>query len=153
MSESLRELADLVSDYLVRLDLDPDRNAEGIFLLKYGSTVVMISVFEDAGHRFVRLASTMLCDVRPKLDLVTRILRLNTEVLYGSFLLFDDDTLSFTHTLLADDLRFDDFRHALVYVARVSDDHDEALQVLAGGKRAEDILAGEPPAPDDADED
>lgn len=143
MSTDLRELANRVSDFLVQMDLDPDRNSEGIFLLKYGSTVVMISVFADGGHRFVRFASTMLAGVRPQLDLVTRILRLNTEVLYGAFLLFEDDTLSFTHTLLADDLRFADFQHALDYVARVSDDHDELLQELGGGQRAEDLFAAD----------
>lgn len=143
MSTGLRQLADQVSDFLVQMDLDPDRNAEGIFLLKYGSTVVMISVFADGEHRYVRFASTMLAGVRPQLDLVTRILRLNTEVLFGAFLLFEDDTLSFTHTLLGDDLRFEDFRHALAYVARVSDDHDEALQELGGGQRAADLFAAD----------
>lgn len=143
MSERLVALADRVSDYLLRLDLDPDRNAEGFYLLRYGSTVVVVSLFEDADHRFVRFASTVLAGVTPKLDLVTRLLRLNTEVLYGAFLLFEDDTLSFTHTLLADDLSYEAFAHALLYVARVSDDHDELLQSIAGGQRAEDVLVEE----------
>lgn len=143
MSDRLVTLADRVSDYLLRLDLDPDRNAEGFYLLRYGSTVVVVSLFEDGEHRFVRFASTVLAGVTPKLDLVTRLLRLNTEVIYGSFLLFEDDTLSFTHTLLADELGFDAFSHALLYVARVSDDHDELLQSIAGGQRAEDVLIEE----------
>lgn len=141
MSDRLPLLADRVSDYLVRLDLDPDRNEEGIFLLKYGSTAVMVSLFEDGERAYVRFASTLLCGVRPQLDLVMRILRMNTEVIFGSFLLFEDDTLSFTHTLLAEDLSFASFAHALQYVARVSDNHDEELQAIAGGKRAEDVLA------------
>lgn len=143
MSARLDDLAGRVSDHLVRLDLDPDRNEEGIFMLRYGSTVVMVSLFEDGPHAYVRIASAMLTGFRAKLELVTRVLRLNTEVLFGSFLLFEDDTLSFTHTLLGDDLDFDTFAHALDYVARVSDTHDEELQALAGGQRAEDILAEE----------
>ena len=141
MNERLRMLSDRVSDHLVRMDLDPDRNHEGIYMLRYGSTVIMVSLFEDASHLYCRFASTMLAGVQPKLDLVMRLLRLNTEVLFGAFLLFEDDTVSFTHTLLADDLRFEDFRHGLAYVARVSDDHDEGLQAIAGGQRAEDLLA------------
>lgn len=144
MSDRLRELADRVSDYLVRMDLDPDRSPEGIFMLRYGSTVVMVSLFEDGTHTYVRFASTMLAGVEPKLELVTRILRLNTEVLFGAFLLFEDDTVSFTHTLLGDHIDFEEFRHALAYVARVSDDHDESLQALAGGARAEDLLEEDP---------
>lgn len=140
MSEHLRAIHDTISDFLVRMDMDPDRNAEGFYLLKYGSTAVMISVFEERERAYVRFASAVLANVRPSLDSVTRILRLNTEVLFGAFLLFEDDTLSFTHTLLADDLEFDGFQHALAYVARVSDDHDEALQTIAGGLRVEDIL-------------
>jgi hypothetical protein len=141
MSDRLRQLADRVSDFLVRMDIDPDRNGEGIFLLKYGSTVVMISIFEDDDHSFVRFASTLLSGARPQLELVMRLLRMNTEVLFGAFLLFEDDTVSFTHTLLGDALPFEQFLHALEYVARVSDDHDEELQALAGGQRAEEILA------------
>ena len=141
MNDRLRQLADRVSDFLVRMDIDPDRNGEGIFLLKYGSTVVMISLFEDEEHGFVRFASTLLSGARPQLELVMRLLRMNTEVLFGAFLLFEDDTVSFTHTLLGDGLTFEPFSHALEYVARVSDDHDEELQALAGGQRAEEILA------------
>lgn len=141
MSERLTLLADRVSDFLVRMDIDPDRNPEGIFLLKYGSTVVMISIFEDGTHTFVRLASTILAGARPQLELVMRLLRMNTEVLFGAFLLFEDDTVSFTHTLLGETLGYEEFAHALTYVARVSDDHDEELQAMAGGERAEEILA------------
>jgi hypothetical protein len=143
MSDRLRQLADRVSDFLVRMDIDPDRNPEGIFLLKYGSTVVMVSIFEDDTHVFVRFASTLLSGARPQLELVMRLLRMNTEVLFGAFLLFEDDAVSFTHTLLGDTLSFEQFSHALQYVARVSDDHDEELQALAGGQRAEEILAGD----------
>lgn len=141
MSDRMRQLADRVSDFLVRMDIDPDRNPEGIFLLKYGSTVVMVSIFEDDTHAFVRFASTLLSGARPQLELVMRLLRMNTEVLFGAFLLFEDDSVSFTHTLLGDTLCFEAFSHALLYVARVSDDHDEELQALAGGQRAEEILA------------
>lgn len=141
MSPRLAAATQLVRDCLERLGIEPDRTDEGIFLLKYGSTVVMVSVFQDADHVFVRIASTMLVGVHTDVALLTRLLKLNTEVLYGAFLLFEDDTLSFAHTLLADDLDFDAFEHALYYVARVSDDHDEEIQALAGGARAEEVIA------------
>lgn len=143
MSESLSLLADRVSDWLVRLDVDPERTAEGFWALRYGSTVVLISLFEDEGRTYVRFASTMLARVAPGLDLIVRLLRLNTEVLFGAFQLFEDDTVSFTHTVCGDGLGFEDFRFTLAYVARVSDDHDEALQALAGGYRAEDLFGQE----------
>ncbi len=143
MSDRLRHVADHVSDFLVRLDIDPDRNAEGLFLVRFGSTVVVLSVVEDGDHAYVRMASTLLAGVRPQLELVMRLLRMNTEVIFGAFLLFEDDSVSFTHTLLGDGLGFETFAHALSYVAHVSDDHDEELQAIAGGHRAEEILAGD----------
>jgi hypothetical protein len=149
MNDRIRALNDQISDYLVRMDIDPDRNDEGIFVLKYGSTAVLISLFEDGPREgstdeskaYVRLASALLSDARPELGLVLRLLRMNTEVLFGAFQLFEDNTVSFTHTLFGDTLGFDEFKHALEYVARVSDDHDEELQEVAGGARVEDVLS------------
>jgi hypothetical protein len=68
------------------------------------------------------------------------ILRLNSEVLFGSFLVFPDNTLSFSATLLGDKLDFEEFETALNYVAQVSDDTDDLLQEVAGGHRATDLM-------------
>ena len=138
-----KALADRVGDYLLRMEVDTERTDEGIFFFRQGSTVVMMSVFEQENHRWVRLVATMLADVTPSMELLARLLRLNTEVLLGAFLLFEDGTLAFSHTLLGDHLDFEEFECALTYVAQVGDDYDEELQALAGGRRAEDILLGE----------
>lgn len=140
MSTRIAALSDRVLDFMGRLNLDNDQNDEGIFFLRYGSTVVMISLFEEKERTYCRFAATVLMDVKPKLELVVRLLRLNTEVLFGAFLLFEDNTLAFTHTLLGETMDFNEFQHALEYVAKVADDHDEELQALAGGERAEDLL-------------
>lgn len=140
--EKLRLIEDRISDFLIQMDLDPDRTGEGIFLFKHGSTLVMMSIFEQEGHHWVRLVATMLAGVTPSMDLLARLLQLNTEVLLGAFLLFEDGTLAFSHTLLADRLGYEEFELALSYVAQVGDDYDEELQGMAGGLRAEDILRG-----------
>ncbi len=143
MSMNLRALADRIGDFLIRMDVDTERTDEGIFFFKHGSTVVMMSIFEQDGHRWVRFVATMLADVHPSMDLLGRLLRLNTEVLLGAFLLFEDGTLAFSHTLLGDHLDFEEFEYALHYVAQVGDDYDEELQAVAGGLRAEEILRGD----------
>jgi hypothetical protein len=122
------------------MDLAPNQAEDGLYLFKYGSTVVMISLFEEGVDTYVRFASIMLKDFEPTLEVVQRILRLNTEVLFGSFLLFEDNTLSFSATLLGNHLDFDEFERTLKYVAKVSDDYDDELQSLGGGQRAEDVL-------------
>ena len=133
-------LEERVQAYLDEMELQADRSEDGLYLFKYGSTVVMISLFEEEADTFCRFASIMLKDFEPNLELLTRILRLNTEVLFGSFLLFEDNTLSFSATILGNHLDFDEFEKTLRYVAKVSDDYDDELQALGGGKRAEDVL-------------
>jgi hypothetical protein len=136
----LQMLEERVSNYLGEMNLAPEQAEDGLYLFKYGSTVVMISLFEEGEDTYVRFASIMLKDFEPTLELLQRILRLNTEVLFGSFLLFEDNTLSFSATLLGNHLDFDEFERTLKYVAKVSDDYDDELQSLGGGQRAEDVL-------------
>lgn len=136
----LQILEDRVKAYLGEMDLEPEQSEDGLYLFKYGSTVVMISLFEDGEDTYCRFASIMLKDFEPSLELLHRILRLNTEVLFGSFLLFEDNTLSFSATLLGNHLDYEEFDTSLRYVAKVSDDYDDELQVLGGGQRAEDVL-------------
>ena len=136
----LQILEERVNGYLGDMSLAPEQAEDGLYLFKYGSTVVMISLFEEGEDTYVRFASIMLKDFEPTLELLQRILRLNTEVLFGSFLLFEDNTLSFSATLLGNHLDFDEFERSLKYVAKVSDDYDDELQSLGGGQRAEDVL-------------
>ncbi len=133
-------LEERVTTYLGNMELTPEQSEDGLYLFKYGSTVVMISLFDEAEDTFCRFASIMLKDFEPSLELLHRILRLNTEVLFGSFLLFEDNTLSFSHTLLGNHMDYDEFERSLRYVAKVSDDYDDELQALGGGQRAEDVL-------------
>jgi hypothetical protein len=133
-------LEERVKTYLDEMQLEPDQSEDGLYLFKYGSTVVMISLFEDGDDTFCRFASIMLKDFEPSLEILHRILRLNTEVLFGSFLLFEDNTLSFSATLLGNHLDYDEFETTLRYVAKVSDDYDDDLQAMGGGQRAQDVL-------------
>lgn len=140
-SERLQLLDERVSAYLGEMDLQPEQSEEGLHLFKYGSTVVMVSLFEQDEDSYCRFASIMLKEFEPSLELLQRVLRLNTEVLFGSFLLFEDGTLSFSATLLGNNLDYDEFDKTLRYVAQVSDDYDDELQSIGGGKRAVDVLA------------
>jgi len=133
-------LEERVKAYLAEMELDPARSDDGLYLFKYGSTVVMITLFEQDDETYCRFVAIVLKDFSPTLELLHRILRLNTEVLFGAFQLFEDGTLAFSATLLGNNLDFDEFEKTLRYVARVSDDYDDELQALGGGLRAEDVL-------------
>ena len=140
MTSDLHALAARIDEFLLRLGVDANPSDQGFWTLRFGSSMVVISTFEDDGTPFVRLARIVVTGARASLTLLTRLLRMNNEVLFGAFQLFDDDTVAFTHTLRAHDLRFDDFEATLLYLARVADDHDEELQTLAGGERTEELL-------------
>lgn len=140
-SPRLIALEDKVLGYLSKVGLSVARSADDLYLFKYGSTVVMVNLFEDEENTYVRIASTLLTDFDLSFELMVRLLQLNTEVRFGAFLLFDDRTISFATTLLGDHLDFDELIVSLRYVAKVSDDYDDVLQALANGKKALDILA------------
>ena len=137
MKEAIQEK---ILGYLLQMDVDTEPAEEGVMVVRYGSTLVFISCFEVEGRGYVRLAASMLLGIRLKMELLSRLLKLNSRVLFGSFQLFDDETLSFAHTLPAENLAFETFKHALDYVGRVADDHDEALQAIVGGSRGEELL-------------
>ena len=136
----LQILEERVKAYLAEMELDPAQSEDGLYLFKYGSTVVMITLFEEGEETYCRFVAIVLKDFQSTLELLHRILRLNTEVLFGAFQLFEDGTLSFAATLLGNNLDFDEFEKTLRYVAQVSDDYDDELQVLGGGLRAEDVM-------------
>ncbi len=138
--ERLKILEERVVAFLEEMELDAEQSDENLYLFKFGSTVVMISLFEDEDDTYCRFASIMLRDFEPTLELLQRILRLNTEVLFGSFLLFEDNTLSFSATLLGNHLDYNEFDKTLRYVAQVSDDYDDEFQTMGGGQRASDVL-------------
>jgi hypothetical protein len=139
---SLSELGQVVEQYLGQMGLKVAPKENHLYMFKYGSTAVVITLFEDedAKHSFVRFSATTLSDFEPSMVFLQEILRLNSEVLFGSFLVFPDNTLSFSATLLGDKLDFEEFETALNYVAQVSDDTDDLLQEVAGGHRATDLM-------------
>jgi hypothetical protein len=141
--DALRMVEERVHAYLGSLGLAPEQTEDGMVALKYGSTVVLLSVFQEGADTYVRFASILLQDFDPSMELLQRLLRLNTEVLFGSFLLFEDSTLSFSATLLGNSLEYDAFEKTLSYVASVSDAYDDELQALGGGQRAIDVMGTE----------
>ena len=136
----LKRLEERVHTYLAEMGLEAKQSGDDLYIFRYGTTVVMVRLFEDEDDSFVRFASIMLKDVDPSHEFLRRILQLNAQVLFGAFLLFEDNTLSFSSTLLGNHLDYDEFETALTYVAKVSDEYDDELQRLAGGQRAEDVF-------------
>lgn len=139
-SAQFASLESRVLDYLRSMGLQLDPSDDGIYFFKYGSTVVTVSLFEAEGDTYVRIASTLLKDFEISVELMNHLFQLNNQVLFGAFLLFEDKTISFSATLLGENLDHNELTKTLRYVAKISDDYDDVLQDLAGGKKASDIL-------------
>ncbi len=141
MSErELEQVEDRITGFLVDLGLPPEPYGGRLYAFRYGDTVLLVSLFEANGACWVRLATALLREFRPTLELVTRLLRLNTEVLLGSFLIFEDDILSFSVTLPGEGLAVETFTAAMEHVAVVSNSYGDELRSLAGGRLAADLF-------------
>lgn len=127
----LGQLRNTVEGYLDEMDLDYEGG--GPYLFRVGDTVVVISLFAHGRDTFCRVVAILFEDLEPTLELLQRLLRLNTEVLFGSFLLFEEDTLAFSATLLGNHLDLDEFAKTLRYVAHVAAAYADELQHLASG--------------------
>lgn len=127
----LGDLRNTVESYLDEMALD--YTSGGPYLFRVGSTVVVISLFSHGRDTFCRVVAILFEELDPTLELLQRLLRLNTEVLFGSFLLFEEDTLAFSATLLGNHLDLDEFAKTLRYVAHVADTYIDELARLAEG--------------------
>ena len=56
----LEDLEEKVQKYLAEMGLSPIQSSDGLYLFKYGSTVVMVSLFDEEEDTFCRFASIML---------------------------------------------------------------------------------------------
>lgn len=110
------------------------------FYLKYGSTVVEISVepFED-DDAVIEILAFCVQGVEPTNDLLRELLRLNAEVQLGAFSMIESDVF-FSHSFLGRRLQPDQLIASLNEVAAVSDEYDEQIVQRFGGQTALDRL-------------
>ena len=129
-----------IETFLQRMNLLAEGEQAHLKLLKFGSTVVMLSLIETEEDACCQFTCIVLKECTPTPQLLEMILELNQDVQVGSFLLLDDATLIYSASLPGEGLTFDDFEKTLNYVAQVADDYDDPLQDVAGGLRAQDLL-------------
>jgi len=106
------------------------------FYLKYGSTVLEISIepYEE-DDAVIEILAFCVQDVEPTFDLMSELLRLNSEVLIGGFSM-DGRDIFFSHSFLGRRLRPEQLIASLDAVASISDEYDEQLVEAYGGETA-----------------
>lgn len=133
-------LSERVASFLGQLELEQAARPNGITLLRSDHAVLMLSCFEQDGRVFCRLATILLVDFSPSLDLLHRVLQLNNDLLLGSLQLFEDRTLALSVTLPGATLDADTFSHALGYLSGAADLIAPALRQLAGGRTGSELV-------------
>lgn len=106
------------------------------FYLKYGSTVLEISVdpYEE-DNAVIEILAFCVQGVDPTYDLLRDLLRLNSEVPLGAFSMVGRD-IFFSHSILGRRLQPEQFIASLDSVASISDLYDESLVAKYGGETA-----------------
>ena len=118
------------------------------FYLKYGSTVLEISIdpYEE-DDAVIEVLAFCVQGVEPSFEMMSELLRLNSEVPLGAFSLVGHD-IFYSHSFLGRRLRPEQLIASLDSVASISDLYDERLVSKYGGETALERLRSnrQPPA-------
>lgn len=114
----------------------------GLYVIKQGSTLVMISVHPWREHAVVRLSAQLVKGVQMEAPLALELLELNSILRFGSFAYVPaGEVVIFSHTLLDSDLRDrGEFLETISDFAVVADDYDDRIAARYGGQTMQDIL-------------
>jgi hypothetical protein len=112
------------------------------FYLKYGSTVLEVSIFPwEDDDAVIEVLAFCVKGVDPSFDLARELLELNSEVALGAFSMVDNE-IFFSHSFLGRRLRPEQFIASLDMVASTSDEYDEQIVSKYGGETALEVLRG-----------
>ena len=106
------------------------------FYLKYGSTVVEISIkpFDD-DDAVIEILAFCVQGVMPTFQLCHELLTLNAEMTLGAFSLVGNDVF-YSHSFLGRKLQAEQLINSLDRVATISDEYDERIVERHGGETA-----------------
>lgn len=132
-----KEVYQRVKDYLDELVDEHFDDAEHCdFYLKYGSTVVEISIepYEE-DDAVVQVLAFCVQGVQTSIDLLRELLVFNSEVPIGAFSVVNSDVF-FSHSFLGRRLQPEQLIASLNAVATISDEFDEKIVDKYGGETA-----------------
>jgi hypothetical protein len=117
----------------------------GLYVIKQGSSYVMISVVHSGEHRdqvLVRVTAQVVAGVKPDGTLFKRLLVLNGKLRFGAFAFEPEGNLVlFSHTLLGGaSLNPNEVMAAVHDVALAADRYDDAIVTHWGGRRMQDVI-------------
>lgn len=135
--ETYRELRSML-DELVETYYDDAEHCD--FYLKYGSTIVEVSVDPwEEDNASIEVLAFCVQGVEPTPELMRELLALNAEVKIGAFSLVGRDVF-FSHSFIGGQLQAPQLLASLNAVATTSDLYDEQIVQQFGGETAAERL-------------
>jgi len=116
---------------------------EGLYVIKQGSSLVMISVHPwKETHVIVRLTAQLVKGVSMEVPLALELLELNAVLRFGAFAFVPKgNIIVFSHTLLAQALGDEsEFLDTIRDFAIVADEYDDRIAARYGGSTMQDLM-------------
>jgi hypothetical protein len=118
---------------------------KGLYVIKQGSSYVMISVAHTGENRdqaLVRVTAQVVAGVKPEPALLRKLLILNGRLRFGAFAYEPDgDLILFSHSLLGGaTLNPNEVMAAVHDVALAADRYDDQIVAQYGGRRMQDVI-------------
>ncbi len=116
---------------------------DGLYVVKQGSTLVMLSVHPwKTNHAVVRLAAQLVKGVQMEEGLALELLELNSVLRFGAFAFTPvGRVIVFCHTMIDRELADEEeFKEMVRDFALVADDYDDRIAAKYGGQTMQDLL-------------
>ena len=116
---------------------------EGLFVVKQGSSIVMINVLPwKADRAVVRCVAQLVKGVTMEVPLALQLLEMNALMRFGAFAYVPaGDVIIFSHTLLGGEtLDPEELTTTIRDVAIVADEYDDRIAARYGGSTMQDLL-------------
>jgi type III secretion system-like peptide-binding chaperone len=136
-----RQAHEAVREYLAELFDDPyEDEADGHFYVRYGSTVLEVSV-DPYGPEETAIMVSSYCvqGVAVDEELLRALLELNHQLPFGAFSLVGSD-IYFSHALFGSALERRPLLGAIAAVATIADDYDDRIVEKYGGQTALELI-------------
>src|SRR5215510_8158760 len=116
---------------------------EGLYVVKQGSSIVMINVIAwNPDRAVVRCVAQLVKGVTMEVPLALELLELNALLRFGAFAYVPaGEVVIFSHTLLDSDLMDrDEFVETIRDFAIIADDYDDRIAARYGGQTMRDLI-------------
>lgn len=114
----------------------------GLYVIKQGSTLVMITVHPWKSHAVVRMTAQLVKGVDMEVPLALELLELNAVLRFGAFAYVPaGEVIVFVHTLVDRELMDrEEFLETIKDFAIIADEYDDRISARYGGQTMQDLL-------------